>query len=499
MKPITRTVLRYTAFVIAAFVTIVVLIGSWISFQGRREWAAAKAELLARGEKLSLVELAPPEIPDERNFFADPLWEEVFAVNADGSRAVPYQQRRLNAFGERISPELKHEMDTVFDGTPFQLKSDMRRYAAGRAAYNLPSLDDPKRRQKASHLILETLAPVAPLLDKIEALLQRPDARAPIAYELGYRAPLEHFGYFLDLSEAFSARAIAKLALGDPNAAAGDILTDLRLADALRSEPLLISQLVRDAVIGKVLTALDVGISMNAWTEETLAPIQNALESTRSMETLTRALRGERGGGNHVFESLHAGANNKDNVFRIVAGASNNAVPPRPLSPPEQAAYLAMFRPGDQALRNRTIQKWIDAIEKDGDLGIDPAKLYDPAESLDANPFAYQRFHFWILGLSSLHDSIVKRLRTQEKITLTLIACALERYRFKHGAYPETLRDLEPEFLTAIPRPVIAGQTFHYEPLGDHFRLWSDGWNQTDEGGKSERNARNGDWVWGAR
>ncbi len=83
-----RNGVRILLFLVLSAVTLVVLAYSWLSYAGRRDWARAKQELIARGEKLSLAELAPKPIPDSENFFADPLWAEL----AD---TVPAKNRAL--------------------------------------------------------------------------------------------------------------------------------------------------------------------------------------------------------------------------------------------------------------------------------------------------------------------------------------------------------------------------------------------------------------------
>src|SRR6478752_2150119 len=69
--------LRFFLFGAIVLATLVALALSVVSYKARREWAKTKADLIARGEKLSLIELAPPPIPDAQNFYADPMWLEL--------------------------------------------------------------------------------------------------------------------------------------------------------------------------------------------------------------------------------------------------------------------------------------------------------------------------------------------------------------------------------------------------------------------------------------
>jgi hypothetical protein len=63
-------------------------------------------------------------------------------------------------------------------------------------------------------------------------------------------------------------------------------------------------------------------------------------------------------------------------------------------------------------------------------------------------------------------------------------ALALERYRDRHGAYPETLAALAPEFLRTEPVDFMDGRPLRYALNGDgHYRLYSVGLDCVDDGG----------------
>lgn len=76
---------------------------------------------------------------------------------------------------------------------------------------------------------------------------------------------------------------------------------------------------------------------------------------------------------------------------------------------------------------------------------------------------------------------------------------ALERHRLKHGAHPESLEALVPEFLPHIPPDPYDGQPLRYRRRDDDGGsplVWSIGQNGLDEGGMANRNKEEGDRVW---
>jgi hypothetical protein len=63
-----------------------------------------------------------------------------------------------------------------------------------------------------------------------------------------------------------------------------------------------------------------------------------------------------------------------------------------------------------------------------------------------------------------------------------------------------------PEFLAKVPTDVIDGLPLRYalDPANSRYRLFSIGWNETDDGGlvvmdkdnKTKIDEKQGDWVW---
>ena len=92
---------------------------------------------------------------------------------------------------------------------------------------------------------------------------------------------------------------------------------------------------------------------------------------------------------------------------------------------------------------------------------------------------------------------------SQTQLDQAVIACALERYRLAHAAYPETLEGLSPDFMDKIPHDLISGEPMKYRRTDDgQYILYSIGWNETDDGGLDTQSRgkasdlETGDWVW---
>ncbi len=86
-------------------------------------------------------------------------------------------------------------------------------------------------------------------------------------------------------------------------------------------------------------------------------------------------------------------------------------------------------------------------------------------------------------------------LRSETNFRLARLACFLERYRIHNGHYPDNLKDL-PDLPPGLDQEIMVDRPFVYRREGDSYRLYSVGWNRTDEGGKLAMHGTEGDWVW---
>jgi hypothetical protein len=85
--------------------------------------------------------------------------------------------------------------------------------------------------------------------------------------------------------------------------------------------------------------------------------------------------------------------------------------------------------------------------------------------------------------MSGMFAKIVSAKIAQQLVVTT---CALERYRLENGKYPVELKQLNPKFMTTLPRDPIDGQPLRYRLNADGtFQLYSIGENGVDDGGDS--------------
>jgi hypothetical protein len=104
------------------------------------------------------------------------------------------------------------------------------------------------------------------------------------------------------------------------------------------------------------------------------------------------------------------------------------------------------------------------------------------------------------MAMPTLSDLFCKLAQAKATGHQAVLACALERYRLRHGKLPLTLDELAPEFLEKIPNQATVSAPMLYRRVSDRdYLLYSIGWNPRDDGGVASGDAEKLDWVWASR
>jgi hypothetical protein len=466
-----KQIIRATAFALLAAVTMLVLAVSWVSYQGRLDWARTKAELLAKGEKLTQVELIPPPIPDEDNLFADPVWKAV-----EGSKPPKTAFQIANT---PLTPSEFGKLNKIsgnyFDGS----HGPDRRTTA--AKFLLLLTRDRARlvdQKLAANYVLEILQPLDSYLDRAHQLLGRPDAQYPIDMAKWITSPTSYLGpypAFQDIAAALSSEAYSHLLLGDSRSALSNILDVLRLAQIPRHDPLLFSQELRMGMLVDALAPIRLGLSMHVWTESDLAHLEKTLDSINLIPGVALGCRGQRGLVNQLCEQ-YSKSPNHENALTLLRYyfptflSQEEAGPRRWALTTFARPVIAIFGARFQARLNRYVQRIIDICESTPQRGCSAEDLTILTRSSrpSHNPFdPSPELPIYVAA------SVGSTLDLQTRIRQAVVVCALERYRLKYKDYPGALAELMPDFISAIPRDLYTREPMHYRRESpDSFNLW---------------------------
>jgi hypothetical protein len=487
-------------FLLAFVATGIVLWYSITSFWGRREWAAAKKALEARGERLAIADLIPPPLADDLNFAAAPAFGELFdykLVEAPlNPRGFPATEFRVPPDSQQIAA-VKSALGTPFSKgltLPFQ-QTDL----AAAATYYRSEGRVPSDGRPPGEVVLAALAPAQPLMEEIARYAERPGARFPVHYEEGLSATVPHVGALMTMAKYLNLRAAAFMDLGRSAEAMDDLLLILHLSDSLKSEPFLISLLVRFAILNTATQTIWEGLERGVWKDAQLAALQKRLRGYDLRAETANGLRGERASMLSVLESA-LGKGGFGKFLSSITEISTEG--PKSKDSPGAKLVATLYPKGwgyaDLAFIANVHQRWIDALE------MTPGPLR-PADF----DFLDEEIRKWIfptkikhllsaLALPSLPSVVSKAVSTQAGLDEARTALALERYRFAHNDLPETLDALVPQYLEAVHVDAMTARPLRYRRLGsDNFLLWCVGWDTTDDGGQPlDQKTKKGDIVW---
>ncbi len=207
------------------------------------------------------------------------------------------------------------------------------------------------------------------------------------------------------------------------------------------------------------------------------------------------AVDSERAALNQHYEKLRSGKDPNLEMALVNLGIHEKVA----------AAGVDLFPPGwlydNQLASNQFTDEMLTEVDGVRELYRPKPELWKP-ERFEGGNFLH-RTHYALFLFGSLGLSGTSRyyLAGHMQVQQARVACALERFRHLHGAYPATLDVLVPVFLPAIPHDALDGRPLRYrvEP-GGRFTLYSVGMDGMDNGGVFDpKKAFNqqADWVWG--
>ena len=256
----------------------------------------------------------------------------------------------------------------------------------------------------------------------------------------------------------------------------------LQLTDKIRTEPFLISHLVRIAMVKLTLQPVWEGLAEHQWSEEQLVALDGELAKLDFLADYKLSMRGEMGLQGGEMDRLRRHPEQMQDLGAI--GDGEGGVRNLP------GKFAARLIPTGWFYQNqfRCARMMVDYYLPlaDVDQGTFPPALVRRgdaavmAEIKTAGPFnVLER-----LMLPGLGNGAKRFAYAQSSVNLARTAIALERYRLAHGEYPESLDALAPQFIAKLPHDVINGQPLHYRrEANGQFVLYSVGWNEMDDGG----------------
>lgn len=420
--------------------------------RSRADLDAYKAELEQRGETFEVTRLTPPAPPTENNGAAA-------LVAAGETLRAAVTKNSLKPF-QTGQPEASPGQAAVLHQLP----------AARRFKKDVPWEDF--RRE---------MEPLRPLLGEIRRSAKAPNLEIQPDYTLGFSMPLPFLTPFLSSGQFLGAESLLLLRDGDTATAAENIESMLRIAAVANRQPILISRLVAVSLAGISQTTTWEFLQANPTPEE-LQRVQKAWQSFSLIDGIPAILRMERASGIPAFSS------ELDKLKTIAALSSPPLASPSSsldehIHTVEWTIWSVIFRHADERNYIAYHQGMLDRLDR----GEDWRQVFAWARSLEI-PLSVTNLSRKLSAMSipTINNALGKSVGQAALQSLTITATALRRYQRNHaGQPPETLADLVPAYLSAIPKDPMDGLSVRYQRQGEHFLLYSIGENGVDDGGNT--------------
>lgn len=491
--------------VILGIITPLALVVTVENIRGEIAWKREHARLIAAGEKLTFREILGPEIPPEQNAGAAAIFAPFFDYRIEGALEW-LSSNTIAPYGEAFRlPSEKHVTNSKgVVGTPEVNLADWS--AAYRSMIAKPRTDDPSWAKELklpevgnnARDVLAGTERMVPALQEICAAAALPRSQFPLHHHEGFDTLLAHLARLKVTQQILELRCAAHLALDTTAAAFADATNTLNVAELLREEPILVSQLVRYSQWAIAISTLWQGLAEHRWSDAQLEFFQRRLERVDCPQGLVLAFEGERAIGILCMERLIDNPPIYDDAMGPGTGSMIQLLRTLPRSVLRRsqmtlAHYQSVALSALRAELTNAPQTGLAAIVQSRD-----SKL----EHIIPGDFSPYTVMVRQLALAT-GGAIRKTARAQTTVKLAIVACALERHRLAHGSYPETLDALAPLFAAGVPLDPMVNKPFHYQRTDDGwFLLYSVGINGTDDGGvmssgdKNKNEKEINDWPW---
>lgn len=313
--------------------------------------------------------------------------------------------------------------------------------------------------------------------------IERGTGRATCRFDLDYNAGINisvpHLQDTLHLTRILAAKAQLQAEAGNSDSAWDLVLAQLKIADAARAEPIIISQFVRATWIRFACQTVQRLCAIAPPNQQQYARIEALLNTFDDVLPLVRAADGERLFGQTIFtlpkrqqhETMRILAD-EDHAPWIIRTLIIRRMAFKPLLLADHATYLHFMH------------RYTDLFERPYSRGTAEIPVED----------ATKHHLLTRMLLPAANRAKARYTAMIAEARITRVGMALLRHQATHGVFPETLDGLQ---LAGLNDPFSAGP-LRYRPEADGFVLYSVAADQKDNGGIAQESEQETDYdiVW---
>lgn len=513
IDPIRRLLARILVrrfFWLACMLTLIALVYAEEDWRGWYALRQYQHQWEAKGANFDFAQIIPAPVPDDQNFALTPIVASSYAMRMDrnGHELNPPDTNVINRLHMESLGNEKYgwmeEKGNWMSGKVTDLKAWQKFYrdmAAKTNEYAVP----PQPGAPAAD-VLFTLSKFNADIEELRQASRLPASRFPLTYGRDEPAGilLPHLAGLKFATRTLELRASAELQYEQADAALADIKLMFYLTGATRTEPFLITHLVRLAQLELTLQPVYEGLAAHQWSDAQLADLDTELSKLDFVADFETCMRGELAYSFRELEYMRRERNFQALDYDVDGSHQQSPVFDLGL----ELLPAGFFYQSERQMARMQLEYVLPIVDTDkGIISPDVVRQNGMAATNDLTA----RGLFGVMALMTmpaLINTTEKFAKGQAHVDLARVAIALERYRLAKGRYPATLDSLVPEFVADLPHDIINGQPLKYRTTTDgQFVLYSVGWNETDDGGvvvyhadkgreTGAMNDREGDWVW---
>jgi hypothetical protein len=494
--------LRWGLIGTAVLVTLAAMAVTEENWRAKRAWENYRLAAEARGEHFDLSDYAAASVPDDQNFAKAPIFASIYNGKWNEKDQVWVSESNTNDpinvnpyLPDASGPEKNGDW-TKAELTPLEEWQALYRNSTGKFPGAFPVA--PQAQSPAADVLL-ALSKYDASIEALRVASQRPLVQFDLADASDSKAfsrMLDYLSAFKRFTQVLRLRATAELADNRGAAGLADVQLLLRLDDELRSQPLLIDQLVALAINALTVQPLYEGLVQHRWNDAQLAELEKTLAARDFLADYQRAIHGEQA---FVHESLENQRLTREYKVAMDDGQGKTKIQTVSL----RHLPTAFFYENELATARLTGQVALPLVDVTNRL-ISPTAVAQASADVSRQLKHFSLYKLEGMGaLPGIIKTVKKFAVAQSSMDLAQVACALERYRLANSHYPETFDALAPQYIASLPHDIINGQPLHYHrTAGENYILYSVGWNEKDDGGqvvldkKGMIDRDRGDWVW---
>lgn len=468
---------RRTAWMLVCFISLITVLWQWENWRSARELKEVHRRVVERLGTDDPFAFMPPKVTDEQNYFANPVIESWLHETKPGTLGTHYNPPRdVLVAKDFILPEIV-ESD---DGGPGRL--DLKAWMAKRAA---PAGED------AVTVLSRELADAQAVLPKLaEGLnkpysIMKPGQREATEAAGGnpWEAAIPQFQNLNRFQQQLGLHLRSAALAGDQAKTTTTAHIMLHFSEA-PARGNIVGTLVPLALHGITFDALHEALEHPAWTEESLSHLQVRLGQFDDLKQYQQAHAGEilNMFAGLVYYRKHPEALDLGGGGETERTATRFVVRNMPVGWHDANVAYYSDRMLEQ-LGPLTPTAWLDAGPRDKAV---QARV--KADVTWPNP----RRILGAIAIPHVGNISGTAAETLFHRRCLIIACALEKHRLRHGAFPASLVAVKDDLkLFTLDDPARPGKLPGYRLEQNGYLLWSAGPDAKDDGG-----VKDDDWLW---